>query len=189
MNYYLDCEFIEYVLDGILHIELISIGFVSENNKEYYAINKVNNKSLKNANQWVKDNVLNILYNINPYRGDYEIKPELTQYYKSLDQIKTDILDYIGTNTQPRFWGEWCAYDHCALCSIFGSMMELPSNFPMRCRDIIQLAEDHLGISSNDLPESLETDGNHNALEGAMSVKSRFEWLLEQQKKLLLNGN
>ena len=59
--------------------------------------------------------------------------------------------------------------------------MDLPDGFPMRCRDVIQYAEDHLGIPSDKLPPSLETDGNHNALLGAKTVKQRYEWLLDKE--------
>lgn len=186
MLYFIDCEFIERTVNGVLTLELISIGIVSEDNRELYLINSISRESIEKANEWVKRNVLNTLYDwkFKGIRSYIRIKPELKQYYKSINQIKQDILDFVAADSEPKFWGEWSSYDWCCLCSCFGSMIDLPSNFPMRCRDIIQLAEDHLNISSNDLPESLEVDGNHNALLGAKSVKMRYEWLLERVKEI-----
>ena len=40
MKYYLDTEFHEYKKNGIDTIELISIGIVAEDGREYYAISK-----------------------------------------------------------------------------------------------------------------------------------------------------
>jgi len=51
-NYFLDCEFIE---DGKT-IDLISIGIVSSDDREYYAVN--NECKFENASDWVWKNVL-----------------------------------------------------------------------------------------------------------------------------------
>lgn len=59
-------------------------------------------------------------------------------------------------------------------------MTDLPEGFPKRCRDVIQYAEDDLGISADDLPPSLETDGNHHALLGAKTVRRKYLWLKTQ---------
>jgi hypothetical protein len=83
----------------------------------------------------------------------------------------------------PEIWGEWCSYDWVCFAQLFGTMSDLPQGFPMRCRDIIQLAEDQLGIPAIQLPPSLETEGNHNALLGAKTVKMRYEWLINKAKQ------
>lgn len=82
----------------------------------------------------------------------------------------------------PEIWGEWCSYDLVCFAQLWGAMINLPQGFPMRCRDIIQLCEDELGIPASELPPSLEIDGNHNALLGAKTVRMRYEWLMEQKR-------
>src|SRR5258708_2885453 len=55
MRYWMDCEFIE---DGHT-IELISIGIVAEDGREYYA--QSGEFDRRNASDWVKENVLSHL--------------------------------------------------------------------------------------------------------------------------------
>src|SRR4051812_12087398 len=52
MKFFLDTEFIE---DGVT-IDLISIGIVAEDGREYYAVSSEFDPT--KASQWVKDNVL-----------------------------------------------------------------------------------------------------------------------------------
>lgn len=69
MKYYLDTEFHEYEkCTGIFNktktptIDLISIGIVSEDEREYYAISK--DFDVKDAwkNEWLRENVLKLIY-------------------------------------------------------------------------------------------------------------------------------
>lgn len=82
----------------------------------------------------------------------------------------------------PEIYGEYSSYDFVCFAQLFGALVNIPSGFPYRCRDIIQLAEDELGIPASELPSSLEIEGNHNALLGAKTVKMRYEWLMEQKR-------
>ncbi|HEY9657689.1 MAG TPA: hypothetical protein V6C65_04430 [Allocoleopsis sp.] len=92
-------------------------------------------------------------------------------------------------NNPIEVWSEWGSYDWVTLCQLFGTMMDLPRGFPMRIRDIIQLAEDELGIPSHQLPPSLETEGNHNALLGAKTVQMRYDWLIKQKNEVLCGSS
>ena len=193
MKYFLDCEFIER---GHGHpIDLISIGIVAENGREYYAINQ--NFTPKLANDWVVENVLSNLPPMNAgvdataikLSCDYRWEPEVIPGYAPLNYpwkspllISKEIRSFCEFDSQPEFWGEWCSYDWVALCQLFGTMMDLPRGWPMRCRDVVQVLEDELKLSQDDWPESLETEGNHNALLGAKTVKVRWEWC-EQERE------
>jgi hypothetical protein len=194
MRYWLDTEFIE---DGKT-IDLISIGIVCEDGREFYAVN--NECHWYRANDWVLENVL-LPMGIDR-QGWMERDPNMMSprvregYLRAMSHLKIceELLWYFGsavTNDEGdgfwdesvkdiEFWGEWCSYDWVVFCQIFGEMVDLPKEFPMRCRDIIQMAEDEMGIPSGDLPPSLETDGNHNALLGARTVKERYFWLKQQ---------
>ena len=184
MKYFLDCEFIE---DGKT-IDLISIGIVAEDVREYYACN--NDCDLSRASDWVKENVLVNLpskhISVNP--GNPDVSPLVRQdilTWKMLDTIKKDLLSFfMGTSIS--IWGEYSAYDfvvfsqlmsrgnratHNPMCDCY------PKFLPWYFNDVIQLAE-HLGYTADDLPPSLETEGNHNALLGAKTVKARYDWLI-----------
>ena len=186
MKYFIDLEFIE---SGHGYpIDLISIGIVAEDGREFYAISTEFTPTT--ANDWV---VCNVLLGLPPIlvgpdarllatQCDSRWSPQLARKldgpspWKNRAQIRRDIVGFIGNDPTPEFWGEWCSYDWVVFCQIFGTMMHLPAGFPMRCNDVVQYCETHLGISTEQWPESLETDGNHNALLGAKTVKARWEW-------------
>lgn len=155
MKYFLDTEFIEYPCS----IELISIGIIAEDGRSYYAVSSEYN--VDKANQWVKDNVIAKLG---------------THYARPIEQIKKDILEFIGTD-KPEFWGYYADYDWVVFCWIFGTMMELPKGFPMYCRDIKQLCD---SLGNPRLPEM--TGEEHNALEDAKHHKRFYEFLVNLPK-------
>lgn len=174
MRYFYDCEFIE---DGKT-IDLISIGIVAEDGREYYAISKDFNP-LK-ANDWVKANVITHL----PLQGvDLSVYPIKTESHivdfawKKRGEIKSDLMDFCDSQAygRPEFWGYYSAYDHVALCQLFGMMIDLPKSWPFYTRDLIQWC-DHLG--SPRLPE--QGKGEHHALADAKWNKQAWEFLRDR---------
>lgn len=167
MKYFYDTEFIE---DGKT-IELISIGIVSEDGREYYAISTEFKE--KNASQWVKDNVLKYLppRKVNPMYDSPRLAEE-SRAWKSREQIKKDIIAFIGEG-KPEFWAYYADYDHVALCQLFGRMIDLPSGYPMYTNDIKQLC---VSMGNPQLPEQKTTE--HHALEDARWTKMAYEFLI-----------
>lgn len=129
MRYWYDTEFIE---DGKT-IDLISIGIVAEDGREYYAISTAFNS--KKASDWVKENVLVYLpkRDINPAEALLS-EIEARRAWKSRGEIKADVLAFCDPEKygKPEFWGYYSAYDHVALCQLFGAMIELPRGY-YRC--------------------------------------------------------
>lgn len=191
--YFIDTEFIE---DGQRRtIDLISIGIVSLDGREYYACN--DDCDLSKANDWVKANVLPCLppkhIGVNP--GNPDVSPSVRQdilRWKLKDAIAQDIIEFCNPEKygKPMFWGEWSSYDWVVFCWLFGGMVDLPNGFPMRCRDVIQYAEDHLGVDAKYLPPSLEIEGQHDALLGAQTVKRRWLhcWEIETTRERSKNA-
>jgi len=140
VRHFLDFEFIE---DGRT-IDPISLGIVSEDNREFYA--EFPFEPTK-ANDWVKKNVIPHL------QGPPYVKPAR--------MVKDDILKFIGAE-KPEFWAFYGDYDWVCFCQIFGRMIDLPKHFPMYCRDIKQLADD---LGNPKLPE--QGKGEHHALRDA----------------------
>lgn len=161
-RYFLDTEFIE---DGKT-IDLISIGIVCEDGREFYAIN--HDCDFSKANQWVKDNVLIHIFNnpsdplplTNDYIGGWRNKLLITH------QIKQFIT---GT---PEFWGYYADYDWVVFCQLFGPMMDLPRRFPMYCNDLKQLCNE---LGNPQLPDQENTE--HHALNDARWNKKAFDFL------------
>lgn len=148
MKIWFDTEFIE---DGKT-IELISIGAVREDGETFYAESL--ECDLSRASPWVKENVL----------------PHLNGFAVSRARIAADLMKFAGE--KPEFWAYYADYDLVALCQLFGTMMDLPSGWPMYCRDVKQLCDN---MGNPKLPEQKSTE--HNALADAEWTKEAWEFL------------
>jgi hypothetical protein len=121
MRYWYDCEFIE---DGRT-IDLISIGVVAEDGREFYAIS--NEFDVTKAAEWVTVNVLSMLArDANPCDASFAIL-ERRRLWKTRRNIRDELLAFVGGD-KPEWWGYYSAYDHVALCQLFGTMMDLPKD-------------------------------------------------------------
>jgi hypothetical protein len=162
MKYFLDTEFIERGSEA--PIELLSIGIVAEDNREYYAVVDKKEVSFVNADPWIFENVIRHL--------DYSNA-------KTRAQIKNDVLNFVskgvsGYSDDIEFWGYYSDYDWVVFCGLFGRMIDLPRGFPMYCLDIKQLAH---SLGNPRLPV-LEKKIEHHALWDAREMKFRYEWLV-----------
>lgn len=187
MRYWFDTEFIE---NGKT-IDLISIGIVAEDGREYYAINQ--DCKFRKASQWVKDNVLSQLPPRRVNLSDPSISPRIkaeSLAWKPKGAIAFEVIEFVKSEefgmidlsysgwkdtpmrNKPEFWAYYADYDWVVFCQLFGTMMDLPKGFPMYCRDIKQEC-DRLGNPT--LPE--QGKGEHNALADARHNKVRWEFL------------
>lgn len=150
MRYWFDTEFIE---DGRT-INLISIGIVAEDGRERYYENSECDHS--RAVPWVRENVLPHLLG-----GGCRVPRA---------RIASDLIKFVGPD--PEFWAYYCAYDWVAMCQLHGTMMNLPHDWPMYCRDVKQLCD---WVGNPELPKQGSTE--HNALNDAIWTKEAWEFL------------
>lgn len=121
MRYFYDCEFIE---DGIT-IELVSIGVVSEDGREFYAVSTEFDPD--RAGPWVRANVLDKL----PSPSD--------KAWKSRRQLRDELLAFLAAGPgEVELWAWVGAYDHVVLCQLWGSMVDLPDSLPRFTRELRQ---------------------------------------------------
>lgn len=252
MKYYIDTEFLEgtqkekFPINLIRKntpqtIDLISIGIVSKDNREYYAISKDFN--LKEAwnrydlklhsgdrrNQgdgtykeyWIRENVLRPIFDelfskslidkgsfvrdnyFTAYSGfTYGHLKALINYYgKTNKQIAEEIESFTTQYAEnedeiwdkPEFYAYYADYDWVAFCWLFGKMINLPSTFPMYCRDLKQILDEKYMLQENKytnktrleawnedvkrLPNYPKQENEHNALEDARWNKKLHEFL------------
>lgn len=124
MRYFYDTEFIE---DGQT-IELVSIGIVAEDGREYYAVSTDFDGG--RANQWVRDNVLSQL----PNPGD--------KAWRSKATIRREVLEFLTSGKgRPELWAWVGAYDHVVLAQLYGDMTGLPKQLPRFTRELKQYWE------------------------------------------------
>lgn len=180
-----DLEFLE---DGRT-IELISIGMVCDDGREYYAVNSEMPVDRILNHQWLKANVWPHL----PLRG-YKPAPQmnaLQQSDGSLDLhdtrvrpkrvIANEVRDFIQATPDVELWANYGAYDHVALAQLWGQMIHLPEGIPMFTHDI-QQERARLSIPYDALPQ--QQAGEHHALADARHNQTVRRWLAEQEAQL-----
>ncbi|AHI23197.1 polyadenylate-specific 3'-exoribonuclease AS [Corynebacterium vitaeruminis] len=152
MRYFYDTEFIE---DGET-IELVSIGIVAEDGREYYAVST--DADHARASRWVRENVLSKL----PNPSD--------RAWKSLDAIRGEVLEFVSHgHARPELWAWVGAYDHVVLAQLWGDMAGLPKKLPRYTRELKQYWEMAGRPSLPEVP-----DGNHDALVDARHNLQKF---------------
>jgi 3'-5' exoribonuclease-like protein len=125
VRFFYDCEFIE---DGTT-IDLVSIGVVDESGREFYAVSTEFDPN--RAIDWVRHNVLAKL----PSPGD--------PVWRSREQIRADLLAFLEAPGEPiELWAWMSAYDHVALCQLWGDMRALPRQLPRFTHELRQRYED-----------------------------------------------
>ena len=129
-RYFYDCEFIE---DGRT-IDLVSIGVVDEEGREFYAISTEFDD--RAAVAWVRRNVLDRL----PSPGD--------PAWRSRERIREELLEFLvaplreESGLELELWAWYAAYDHVVLAQLWGRMPELPRAIPRFTKDLRQLWDD-----------------------------------------------
>jgi hypothetical protein len=156
VRYFYDTEFIE---DGRT-IELISIGVVAEDGREYYAVSTEFDP--ERAGSWVRAHVLP------------KLPPPASQLWRARSQIRLDLEEFFGAfkaeATEPiELWAWVGAYDHVALCQLWGPMTALPAAIPRFTRELRQLWEDRGRPRMPPRPQDV-----HDALVDARDQLRRF---------------
>ncbi|MCU1587801.1 MAG: hypothetical protein JWN31_1294 [Frankiales bacterium] len=160
MRFFYDLEF----GDTESVVTLVSIGVVAEDGREYYAVSSEFDPMA--VHPWVRDNVMP------------QLPPAST--WKPRDTIAAELEGFFGSD--PVWWAWYGAYDHVALCQLWGAMPSLPRAFPRFTLDVRQLWE-HLGRP----PMPAQTTGLHDAMHDARHAKARYDALAEKAYALGLN--
>lgn len=170
--YCYDTEFLE---DGNT-IDLISIGIVCEDGREYYAVNADADWDRIRKDDWLMDNVVRHLpTHLKPEkrtgfgelgwswggvdRHDARVKPKWVIANEVRDFLLAGVDTSLPTGASmyhPELWAYYAAYDHVALAQLWGRMVSLPKGIPMYTHDLKQ-EMDRLSIPE---PE----DAAHDAL-------------------------
>ncbi|MCW2605829.1 MAG: hypothetical protein JWO60_522 [Frankiales bacterium] len=160
VRYFYDCEF------GVTapEVTLVSIGVVAEDGRSYYAV--LDDWDPLAVHPWVRENVVP------------QLPPAST--WRSRATVRAELLDFLGDD--PVLWAWFGAYDHVALCQLWGQMPELPRALPRVTLDVRQLWE-HLGRP----PLPKQQSGLHDALADARHVQVRWEALQERAYRLGLS--
>lgn len=165
-NFY-DTEFVE---DGET-IDLISIGIVADDGREFYAVSNEFDTRRVFKHDWLMKNVMSSIGH-EVVDGDIVITDPAAM---SRAEIRDGITSFLtGKLGQPELWAWYGAYDHVALAQLFGTMIQLPTGIPMYTNDIMTLVDLAGGVR---IPA--QVGDNHNALADARFNKVRYDYLME----------
>jgi 3' exoribonuclease, RNase T-like len=152
MKYWLDTEFIEHPCT----IDLISVGLVAEDGREFYAESAEVDWS--KASQWTLETV----------------RPQLDGKGMTREDIGYGVRRFIDEDKHPVFWGYFPAYDWVVFGWLFGRMDELPFHFPQLCLDVKQWA---IELGDPELPP--QTKARHHALADARWTRDAWKFLAD----------
>jgi hypothetical protein len=190
MRIFYDTEFLE---SGPAEpVRLISIGMVRDDGREYYAVSDEATKrplaGMIRKNDWLMANVVPALPKAHGDWNLYQPRRWLFNYsdpcVKPRPVIANEVREFIlgsdpsGAVPHVELWADWAAYDHVALCQLWGRMIDLPDGIPMWTHDLRQELERSGG--EKQVP-SMPGIRAHNALDDAREVKFRYEWLASQK--------
>jgi hypothetical protein len=150
MKYWIDTEFIERPNT----IDLISLGLVAEDGREFYA--ESSEVDWSRASQWTLETV----------------RPQLDGKAMEREEIGYAVHRFTDGDEHPVFWGYFPAYDWVAFSWLFGGMDELPFHYPQLCLDIKQWA---IELGDPELPR--QSGARHHALADARWTKEAWTFL------------
>jgi hypothetical protein len=195
MRFFYDWEFLE---DGRT-IEPISVGFVSEDGDQYYAVNGEMPIWRIGAHDWLAKNVvphLPVETHVTDVITEYVMKGlEFTQAnpleielnyrdpeVKPLFQIAYEIQDFILSKVGGRpssgeieLWANYPAYDHVRLMQVWGPMIKRPDYLPMQTDDLQTLWK--AKGRPQELPQQ-DPETEHHALYDALHDQELFNYLV-----------
>jgi hypothetical protein len=113
--------------------------------------------------EWLRKNVIPSLPIVIFSNGEWDwdlLNPDIHSLQPKY-RIAEDVKRFITDTPSPELWAYYGAYDHVALCQLFGRMVDLPMGIPMYTNDI----KSELVRLNLIVPE--QTAGKHNALSDA----------------------
>lgn len=180
MRYFFDTEFNE----NVHPIELVSIGIVADDRREFYAVAEdyslakpflENPKTrddyphLWSCNDWVKKHVIPHLFEVVETR-DTPCRIGTEKF------IREELVNFVGDDPYPEFWAWYGDYDWFLLTRMFKTFDRMPKKWPQICYDVHQYARHH-GFHRN-LPAKFKPE--HNALIDARWTQAAFNQVKER---------
>jgi hypothetical protein len=161
MRYFHDTEFDE---DGKT-INLISIGIVAEDGREFYACNTAADERW--VRPWVRDNVF-------PH-----LPPRADTAWMTRGGIREGIENFIAAgHSRPEFWCYYGASDWVVFYQLWGRLLDMPKGYPKWFRELKQLAVD---VDDPDLNTLVPKPPNaHHALADARWNRDVYNALIRR---------
>ena len=181
MKIFFDTEFTGLHKDTTL----ISIGFISEDKRCFYA--ELTDYDEKQCDDWIKRNVIEHL-NMNTNEKDRKYIPNY--HVGTKDGIGIALSNWFKQFDEVELVSDVCHYDMVLLIDLFGTAFDLPSNVSASCYDINQDIAMYYKISQNEAfdksreeilfdkyKENIITGDKHNSLYDAKVIRELYQIL------------
>lgn len=178
MKYWYDTEFLE---DGKT-IDLISIGIVAEDGRQYYAVNSHAPWDRIYGHDWLMENVV-------PYLPVEYDAPGVVALVGDAPEVKhpkviaSEVMEFLRPNPEDyrhtELWA-WCgAYDHVVTYQLWGPMSDVHgTGLPFYTNDLKSIHDLFLTDEQREELRNLPFEGNaHNALDDARQLRDRYEYV------------
>ena len=167
---YFDCEFTGLIQDT----DLISIGFITDCGKTFYAEFTDYDKS--KINDWLDENVIKRLkFNNLPDAVIIDNDPSNFEIKANKQSISEQLKIWLSQFENLEVWSDCLSYDWMLFCDLFGGAMDIPENIYYIPFDICTSFKE-LGIDPDINREvfaygSEDTENKHNSLHDAIVIK------------------
>lgn len=157
---------------------LISIGFISECGKTFYAEFADYDKS--QVDNWIQENVINNTLFIN---GSSSSCTNLNNYSHvgATETIVADLKDWLSQFKKVEIWSDCLAYDWVLFNQLFGHAFNIPENvyyIPFDICTLFKAKGIDPDISREEFSGMSDNSQKHNALWDARVIKKCYENLI-----------
>jgi len=185
-----------------LHKEttLISIGFISEDGKTFYA--ELNDYDKSQVDCWLQKNVIDNLTMKEPQDGEdeYYVARRHTDNFVGNDlyesycvkmrcntsELKTELEKWLSQFEQVEIWSDCLSYDWVLFNNIFGHAFNIPKNvyyIPFDICTLFKVKGIDADISREEFAEVKDDYQKHNALWDAKVIKMCYDKLSQLPKQ------
>lgn len=178
MNLYYDCEF-----SGLhQHTTLISIGFISDDNKCFYA--EYTDYDVSQIDDWIQTNVIDNLLMKDVTEDSYVKVANSTSstYVKGNSSfVKQKLEEWLSQFDKIEMWSDCLSYDWVLFNEIWGHAFDIPKNIlyiPFDISTVFKLKGIDPDISREDYVGVTNKESKHNALFDAKVIKLCYEKLM-----------
>lgn len=190
MKYWLDTEFLNR---GAGHpIDLISIGIVAEDGREYYGINVDAPLGPMVRDGWMRQNIWPTLPLIPASEvgaigvADWDHEHEDIAFVKRVegeDGLREEVYQFLVQEGEPEIWGSYSGFDYVVLSQLFGTFNDRRAGMPMLIYDIQQVLQPSVEIFTKMAKDTgrgarpVQVGARHHALDDAKHTRDVFNWM------------
>ena len=159
---------------------LISIGFISDCGKTFYA--ELTDYDKTQIDEWLQKNVIDNLelQNTRPQISRYNEYTKNQTFFGNKEMLKTELTKWLDQFGEVEIWSDCLSYDWVLFNQIFGHAFNIPKNvyyIPFDICTLFKIKGIDPDISREEFSEVKDTENKHNSLFDAKVIKLCYDRL------------